>query len=278
MEEEKTALGRWLMEATRAIRFAPDRRAVEAELRAHIEDKTADLMRIFPSLPQEEARDMALAQMGDAAEIGQALAKIHKPWLGWLWRASQVMLWTLVVVLLLMAWNGLDLWPGFVEQSYFSKGVEEFVQVAIGPGATRTDLKKPATVTVGEYTFTVDTLWQWTAPEPSAASGKRCRSVYVILDVEHRLPWETVNLSSYLWAEDDRGNRVESWRYWNDAAEKRPWGEMILSRKILNRGPFRERYEFLVHVKDESADMLYLRYDRMGADLTIPLVLEEAVP
>ena len=83
MAEQKTTSA-WLHTAVAGIRFKPDREAVEAELREHIEDKTADLMRIFPDMTEEEARERALSQMGDPVEIGKELAKIHKPWLGYL--------------------------------------------------------------------------------------------------------------------------------------------------------------------------------------------------
>ena len=89
---------RWLETAVGGIRFKPDREAVEAELREHIEDKTADLMRIFPDMNEEEARERALTQMGDPEEIGKELAKIHKPWLGYLWVASRVLLATLLLL------------------------------------------------------------------------------------------------------------------------------------------------------------------------------------
>ena len=90
MAEQKTTSA-WLHTAVAGIRFRPDREAVERELREHIEDKTLDLMRIFPDMTEEEARERALSQMGDPVEIGKELAKIHKPWLGYLWRASQVL-------------------------------------------------------------------------------------------------------------------------------------------------------------------------------------------
>ena len=73
----------WLDTAVSGIRFGPDRRAVRAELEGHIEDKTADLQRIFPDIPESEARDRALAGMGDAEELKISLSKIHKPWLGY---------------------------------------------------------------------------------------------------------------------------------------------------------------------------------------------------
>ena len=90
----------WLNTAVSGIRFKPDRKAVEEELRGHFEDKVADLQRVF-HISQEEAEEMALERMGDAEKIGREMAKIHKPWLGWLWQASQAALLVSVILWLL---------------------------------------------------------------------------------------------------------------------------------------------------------------------------------
>ena len=90
----------WLDTAVRGIRFGPDREAVRAELYGHLEDKIADLRRIFPDLKREEAEDMALSQMGDPDAIGRELARLHRPWLGYLWRASR---WASVTAAVLLA-------------------------------------------------------------------------------------------------------------------------------------------------------------------------------
>ena len=87
----------WLETATKGIRFGPDRREVEAELREHIEDKTADMARIF-RLEGEEAETEALKRMGDPVEIGRELARLHKPWLGYLWNASLTLLGIMILV------------------------------------------------------------------------------------------------------------------------------------------------------------------------------------
>ena len=92
MERGNVPIDRWLDQAVSGIRFGPDRAAVRAELEAHMEDKAADLQRIFPDISREEAEERALSEMGDPAEIGKELARVHKPWLGWLWRASGVLL------------------------------------------------------------------------------------------------------------------------------------------------------------------------------------------
>lgn len=91
----KTNLGpviEWLYKATAGIRFKPDRKAVRAELEEHLEDKAMDLRRIFPELTEEEAWERAVSEMGDPMEIGKELARLHRPWLGYLWRVSQVLL------------------------------------------------------------------------------------------------------------------------------------------------------------------------------------------
>ena len=99
---ETMALLIWLDTAVSGIRFGPDREAVRGELYTHLEDKTADLMRIFPDLSPDEARDRALAGMGDAEELKVSLAKVHRPWLGWLWTASRLLVWGSLAVGLLL--------------------------------------------------------------------------------------------------------------------------------------------------------------------------------
>ena len=100
MERDSSKQAGWLDTAVAGIRFGPDRKAVRAELHAHLEDKAADFQRIFPDISPEEAEERAVEEMGDAAEIGKELARIHKPWLGWLWRASKWAAAALVLVLL----------------------------------------------------------------------------------------------------------------------------------------------------------------------------------
>ncbi len=90
----------WLDTAVRFIRFGPDRRAAREELAAHLEDKITDNLRLFPGMTEEEARKRALAEMGDAAEIGKALGKIHKPWLGYLWNFSRWAAWVALALCL----------------------------------------------------------------------------------------------------------------------------------------------------------------------------------
>ena len=101
METPRHPIAQWLDAATAGILFRPDRTEVRAELEAHLEDKALDFQRIFPDLTNEEAQQRALAEMGDPGEIGRELAKIHRPWLGYLWRCSQILTGVLLTALLL---------------------------------------------------------------------------------------------------------------------------------------------------------------------------------
>lgn len=104
----------WLDTATRGIRFRPDRQAVREELAGHLEDKAADLQRIFPDMTFKEARDRALGEMGDPEEIGRTLALLHRPWLGYLWQLSRVLVWPWAAVgavyVLILLLSGPFLW------------------------------------------------------------------------------------------------------------------------------------------------------------------------
>ena len=108
----------WLNTAVSGIRFYGDRRQVRQELEEHMEDKEADLRRIFPNIPETEARERALASMGDPEEVKRELAKVHRPWLGWLWTASKG---ALVVLWLLFLISGLGNHAGGVERSFWGR-------------------------------------------------------------------------------------------------------------------------------------------------------------
>lgn len=73
----------WLDTATAKIRFRPDREAVRRELAAHLED-----LREEAGLTEEAA----VEAMGDPDETAEELGRLHRPWWGYLWRVSRVVL------------------------------------------------------------------------------------------------------------------------------------------------------------------------------------------
>ena len=88
----------WVNAVCQEVRFRPDRRSIEFELRDHYEDHVQDLLRLGRS--RETAEQRALEAMGNAQEVGWALDKIHKPWLGWLWEVSRCLALVLTVLAL----------------------------------------------------------------------------------------------------------------------------------------------------------------------------------
>lgn len=93
----------WVNAVCQEVRFRPDRRSIEFELRDHYEDHVRDLVRLGRS--REIAEQRALEAMGNAQEVGWALDKIHKPWLGWLWEVSRFLVLALALLLAWKVWN-----------------------------------------------------------------------------------------------------------------------------------------------------------------------------
>lgn len=82
---------RWLDEATGKIALGLERREVRDELLDHLEDRALDLLRCRPGLTDQEARNLALEQMGPSEPVRDRLAKIYDPLGGYLWLASHLL-------------------------------------------------------------------------------------------------------------------------------------------------------------------------------------------
>ena len=63
------------------IKYKPIRNSISEELENHIEESKENYIR--DGLEEKEAEEKAIAQMGNAEEIGKKLNKIHKPKLDW---------------------------------------------------------------------------------------------------------------------------------------------------------------------------------------------------
>ena len=70
----------WLDTATKKVLFRPDRKTVRRELEAHLED-------LLEASGLDE--ETAVSAMGDPASLAEELGRLHRPWWGYLWRASQ---------------------------------------------------------------------------------------------------------------------------------------------------------------------------------------------
>lgn len=199
----------WLNIATSGIRFGPDRAAARRELAEHIEDRTADLMRIFPDISEEEAGERALAAMGDAWELKKELARVHTPWLGWLWRCTQALVWGLMALTLIASLNtGLDfLWEQQYrwEETQRSRAVGRALYedgVPDWEGERLAVLQVDGEERLGRAVISVSKAARWREPE------RDC--LILRLRITWDRPWEVNDMAiSCLWAEDDLGNTYE---------------------------------------------------------------------
>ena len=282
-EQEKRAPAEgWLDKATAGIRFGPDRREVRRELEEHLEDKALDYLRIFPDLTKEEARQRAASEMGDPAEIGRELARLHKPLLGYAWLASKVLLGVVIGAGVLLFANrtyqsglsnlldGPHSWYGDYDPPIAAiyKGVELDY---LGP------LADSGPVQAGEYTFSTDCGELWNV---TMGNGETSRVVYFQLEVRHPRPMERLNylVEENMWARDDRGGVILSQRDYFDMVYPERGGRKVLHFDRLDDGIFTDRYEVSIEIIDRSAQRVDLRYTEMGADLTIPISLEVTEP
>ena len=195
MGHSLTPVTKWLDTATRRIRFGPDRRAVRAELEAHLEDKALDLQRLFPSLSPAQAWAQAAADMGDAEEIGRDLARIHRPGLGYAWRISQLALLltlaALAVRLLGVGWDYLQWRRAEVAQAP-SEGI---------PFVCAEPLR------IGPYTLRAQGTWRPENPKGGAIWWEEgYGTLFVTWQADTPLLWERPGLSGYWQGEDSLGN------------------------------------------------------------------------
>ena len=111
---------------------------------AHMEDNCADFRRI--GYEPEEAARRALEAMGSAREVGEALNRAHKPWLGWLWRISR---WLVVLCAAALVWTLI---------------FGEAVQTGISKTKAQMEMSEPPATAVelqaGDYTVWYDPVLQ----------------------------------------------------------------------------------------------------------------------
>ena len=258
-EPRRVSPERWLELATFRIAFIPDRKAVRAELEEHLEDKALDYLRIFPDQTKEEARQRAAAEMGGPAEIGRELAKVHKPWLGYFWRVSQLLLAAVVIGLavLLSDLPSYVLWPESIPSELSGQA----------EGLSRQPLACWGEQTAGAYTFRLREAELWTAPDGQA------QAVYLVLEAETPRPWEGLSsaFGECLWAEDSFGTPIPS-------QQEAGTAPAISGGQTCWDGPFREQFSFLIPLPHPAAEGITLRYDYLGAQFSMPVMWKEAAP
>lgn len=297
MERDNSRQDQWLDTAVGGIRFGYDRKAVRAELGAHLEDKAADLQRIFPDMTAEEAEARAVKEMGDAAEIGRELAKLHRPWLGYLWTASR---WAagLALCAALVCWvsRGMDaletrnmLEEAGGNQTSYTDQLDEYYLTGdqeapfphregqtVDTGIERTPLRwvgEAETVRTGDFVLNVTrgALWSFTGGAQDGAEEWKPRYVLDCELTAAGLPWQPLRLEAVYCIEaiDSLGNIYLSTEEGHGSGE--PY---ILASRLSGQG-LEQRFRLSVSDVPPQAEWLRLEYNRGGISWTLTVPLEE---
>lgn len=263
----------WCDSAVSYIRFPPDRPAVRQELFEHMQDKYDGY--IEDGLAPSEAERKTIQEMGSDRETGQLLRRIHKPYLGWIWRLTQ---WALVIALIVALVNGIQ-WgkDGVFEEityDYFDPFGASVYETENLNYERLLYLEPNSSAKCGGYTFTVTKVAYWEGTHQTPLAGeKETNSFDFRLEVFNPRPWaDHTGAPRWLSAVDSLGNyyysQYEHFTTTEEYSEPFLWGN-VYSTALLT-------YTWDMNLEgyvSQQADWIDLCYDRGGMEFTIRIDL-----
>lgn len=234
----------WCGRVVSYVRFRPDHTAIRKELLAHLEDSWADFRRIGYDL--EEAQQKAVEAMGSAEEVGTALDKAHKPWLGWLWQATRAM----ILVLLIAIAVALIKSDGTVNDAWL-RSQNQLTWTEPASGADRVETKH-ATL--------------WLAPgEVTEEEGIIHAKFHLWVEMKTPFGYSPNYAMGYLEISDDRGSIP---RY--EQTDDYTWPEAGYWRGLQSTDMSWTRYQWSFElVQEHTPRLVELRYPYGGNDWTL---------
>ena len=259
----------WCDTAVSYIRFKPDRPPVKQELMEHMQDKYDGY--VEAGMVPAEAERQTIREMGSEYETGKLLNKIHKPYLGWLWRATQ---WALVLLLIVALVNGIqwgkDIW--YAEISYYTYDPYKDTSYEFEDGDRRERLlylEPNSSAKCGGYTFTVTKAAYW----EGTYENKEINSFYFRLEEFNPRPWvDHTEAPRWLSAVDSLGNYYYSqYEHFTTTEE---YSEPFLWGNVYRTAPLTYTWDMnLEGYVSQQADWIDLCYDRGGMEFTIRIDL-----
>lgn len=264
---------KWCRDAVSRIVLMQDRITVERELMGHMEDRYDGLVR--QGHTSDDAEMLTLTSMGNADEVARELGLIHRPFWG---RAAQISRYVVIGVLCLtLVCGGLSFLKNFYFRPAFSAPVygsynpytDTYASLHAGQ-AHRTFYTTPdCSFSEGGYTVTLTqaALWRSTAQNTSGIL-EEADSFYMQLRIINPLIWaDADDISRWLWAEDDLGNRYDA------TYESAPDDESVRV-KTYRSTPWSTTHELVLkHFISGNARWIDLHYDRAGRDYTLRVEL-----
>lgn len=246
--ERNVALARWCDCAVTYIRLKADRQQVWDELYAHMEDMLEAL--VSSGMSQKDAETLTVRSMGDFNEVGRELARIHKPFWGYVLGAAKV-LFILAAACAIFTALELLFSGGFVHPA----GADPYPWSAVTEGVIYPKCQE----TADGYSITI----------PRAVRTVN-GTTYFTVNFKCLLPWAPAPDLSGFFIVDSGGNR------YYDRASPDAAGE---GRRFDFTSPPNSFEGFLTHSYEcsisglDGADWFELRYSRACRDLRLRVEL-----
>lgn len=251
-------LWRWASDATRLIRFGPDRARVCVELVEHMRDATDE--HISSGMSEAEATARAVAAMGDAEEVAEHLARLYRPFWGFAWKFSRLPAFLAILYLLYAVTFGGMLSSRYFDlydpESYMSLTSSDSIDVLA-------DLYPTARARVGGYAVSVPRLRMYDQ------NGIQARQVIFVLRMSSAdLSLIDPKFYNSIYATDDLGNIYPS------CNDERNVYRSETTGNTAHVSLFSAHAQMRVSNFDRAATVLTLHYDRFGQHFTLEIPLE----
>ena len=245
----------WCSRAVRQIRYPPDRSAVYAELYQHLEDRCESFT--AKGIPEEEAKEMAVAAMGSPEEIAPQLAKIHRPFWGYCYSVTKWVLIAAVVITLFPLLHSL-----FDKTPYINKPLDSFYDdTADQLYGERVFCAEPKdTVKLDGYRLTLEKVACWEDSRYSYSND----SIFFRLRITKPAPWaDELDIHHWIRAVDSLGN---TYRCYAETNGSQPCVAMYQKSRTL----FSMTLDFgLRDCVSSNVEWIELHYDRSGRDFVL---------
>ena len=260
----------WCDSAVSYIRFKPDRPPVRQELLEHMQDKYDDYL--GQGMLPADAERRVIREMGSDRETGLLLRRIHKPYLGWVWRCTQ---WLLVIALVLA---GFSFW-GWKSTLYIGDSAappgrrdvynSTYFEYPAGSICRVLYTEPNCSDSSDGYTFTVTKAAYWEGSYSDESGTRETHDFYFRMEVTNPRLWAGgTEAPRWFYAVDNLGN----YYYAFYESDRSPEGSVVGNG--VRTGLFTDTWEMWIEdYVSRDADWLELRYDKEGRDLALRIDL-----
>ena len=252
----------WCDAAVDGIIFLPDRKQVHGELMNHLYDHYDDL--VSQGVDKETAQQLALEAMGSAREIAPQLAAIHRPFWGYVYQATKILLG---VVFWVQVACGI-LWMSHFNDYSEPRGNEAFdpYQTEISSGDHRRIFAAEPNLSAQSdgYTLTLTRAALWEYDSVDADGNSRTDDCfYFQMEVSNPRPWaEDSQIGHWFRAVDSLGNTYDC--FYEGITNYAPY----ISGNTYHTGPYTYTHDMWISdYRSQEAEWIELYYDRSGRNI-----------